>query len=181
MMMELFGKKTCPPEEHMEWDNTMFLIETGGLRILHWGDNRQNPPDDVWEMMKDIDIALLPVSDDGHILTPRWGKKIAEKLNAKVIIPHHYYIEGLNLENAGWELPAVQFTRMMDHTFLDKDTISLSPEKIKDYKQHVMYFGEHTVTDIFKWKPPTYEVENVPLPEPVKAWERFKPKNGDRY
>jgi hypothetical protein len=29
-------------------------------------------------MMKDIDIAMLPVSDDGQIMTPRWGKEIAE-------------------------------------------------------------------------------------------------------
>jgi L-ascorbate metabolism protein UlaG (beta-lactamase superfamily) len=181
MMMQLFGKKTCPPGEHMEWCNTMFLIEVGGLRILHWGDNRQNPPEDVWDMMKDIDIAMLPVSDDGHIMTPRWGKEIAEKLNAKVVIPHHYYIEGLNTPNAGWELSAEQFTRMLDHTFLDTHTIKLSPKKIKNYKQHVMYFGEHTLVDIYKWEAPTYEVKNVPLPEPVKAWERFKPKNGDKY
>ena len=181
MMMQLFGKKTTPPNETMEWCNTMFLIEVGGLRILHWGDNRQNPPEDTWEIMKDIDIALLPVSDDGHILTPRWGKEIAEKLNAKVIIPHHYYIEGLNAPNAGWELSAEQFTRMLDHTFLDTHTVKLSPKKIKNYKQHVMYFGEHTVTKIYKWQAPTYEVKNVPLPDPVKAWERFKPKNGKKY
>jgi hypothetical protein len=44
-----------------------------------------------------------------------------------------------------------------------------------------MYFGEHTLTDIFKWQAPTYETENVPLPDPVKAWERFKPANGEKY
>ena len=181
MVLQMFGKQTRPPGETMEWCNSMFLIETGGLRILHWGDNRQNPPDDVWDMIQDIDIALLPVSDDGHILTPRWGVKIAEKLNAKVVIPHHYYVEGLNAPNAGWELPAAQFTRMLDHTFLDSHTVSLSPEKIKDYKQHVMYFGEHTVTEIFKWTPPDYLGPNAPLPEPARAWERLKPAKGDRY
>jgi hypothetical protein len=98
-----------------------------------------------------------------------------------VVIPHHYYIEGLNTPNAGWELSAEQFTRMFDHTFLDTHTIKLSPEKIKDHKQHVMYFGAHTLTDIYKWEAPAYEVKNMPLPEPVKAWERFKPKNGDKY
>jgi L-ascorbate metabolism protein UlaG (beta-lactamase superfamily) len=181
MMMQLFNKKTSTPNEHMEWDNSMYLIETGGLRILHWGDNRQNPPEDVCDMMKDIDIVLLPVSDDGHILTPRWGRKIAEKLNAKVVIPNHYYIEGLNTPNAGWELPAVQFTRMMEHTFIKEPTISFTPEKIKDYKQHVMYFGDNIATNIYKWAPPAYDGPNVPLPEPVKAWERFKPKNRDTY
>lgn len=181
MMMELFGKKTCPPGEHMEWDNTMFLIETGGLRILHWGDNRQNPPQDVWDMMKDIDIALLPVSDDGHILTPRWGMEITKKLNAKVVIPNHYYIEGLNAPNAGWELPAEQFTRMLDHTFLDMHTITLSQEKIKNYKHHVMYFGENIATKIYKWSMPAYDAGNARLPEPAKAWERFKPKKGNKY
>jgi hypothetical protein len=70
---------------------------------------------------------------------------------------------------------------MMDHTILDSPTIQLNPEKIKDYEQHVMYFGDHILTDIYKWQPPTYEVENVPLPDPVKAWERFKPAQGDRY
>ena len=70
---------------------------------------------------------------------------------------------------------------MLDHTFLDTHTISLSPEQIKDYKQHVMYFGENTVTEIYKWQAPEYRAENAPLPEPVKAWERFKPAKGDRY
>jgi hypothetical protein len=44
-----------------------------------------------------------------------------------------------------------------------------------------MYFGEHTLTKIYKWEAPTYEVKNVPLPTPAKAWDRFKPKNGDKY
>jgi len=86
-----------------------------------------------------------------------------------------------NAPNAGWELSAEQFTRMLDHTFLKEHTIKLSPKKIKNYKQHVMYFGENIATKIYKWEAPTYEAQNKPLPDPVKAWERFKPKNKERY
>jgi hypothetical protein len=98
-----------------------------------------------------------------------------------VVTPHHYCIEELNTPHAGWELSAEQFTRMLDHTFMDTYMIKLSPKKIKKHKRHVMYFGNHTVTKIYKWEVPTYEEKNAPLPEPLKAWERFKPKNGDKY
>jgi len=79
MMLKLFGKKTTPPGEHMEWDNTMFLIETGGMRILCWGDNRQNPPEDVWEMMRQ------KVTDPATPIKKRLGDYFTEKEKERVI------------------------------------------------------------------------------------------------
>jgi hypothetical protein len=48
----------------------MILIETGGMKILHWGDNRQNPPQEMFDQIGDIDIYISAISDDGHITTP---------------------------------------------------------------------------------------------------------------
>ena len=38
-----FGASPCPPNNPHHMDMSMYLIETGGLRILMWGDNRHNP------------------------------------------------------------------------------------------------------------------------------------------
>lgn len=41
---EFQGIDITPPNNPRSWDHCLLLIETGGLRILHWGDNRHNPP-----------------------------------------------------------------------------------------------------------------------------------------
>ena len=73
IITQVINEDPCFPGETTQWNNSMFVIETGGLRFLHWGDNRQNPPDEVWDMIGDIDIAFLAVSDEGHILSHKWG------------------------------------------------------------------------------------------------------------
>ena len=152
-------------------DNTIYVIETGGLKIVHWGHNRQNPPEDIWEQLQDVDIAILPVTDDGRQLTPEWADRIAEKMNAKVVIPCHYFIEGINIENHGWGKASDGYTLAHEHTVLQDATITVSSESIKDHKQHVMYFGgvvnfeklEHRAEKM------TDSVAKVPEVKPV--WE----------
>jgi hypothetical protein len=38
-----FGFSTCPPNNPLAFDNTVQILETGGLRIALWGDNRPEP------------------------------------------------------------------------------------------------------------------------------------------
>jgi L-ascorbate metabolism protein UlaG (beta-lactamase superfamily) len=81
-----------PPNNPRSWDNTLVVIETGGLRILHWGDNRHTAPDAVWEMLGHIDIALLPVDDSQHVMGYGMVQSIIDRLKPKVVIPHHYFV-----------------------------------------------------------------------------------------
>ena len=161
------------PFPNVDWedrDNSILLIETGGLRIVHWGDNRQNPPQDIWDQLTDIDVAILPVSDDGRTLTPEWADKIAQKMNAKVIIPTHYFMSNINIPNAGWGKSAVEYAQTHDHTLLDTHTVKLSPETIKDYQQHVLYFGEHVPFDTSDLA--LSEADAAPeIPEVNPVWE----------
>jgi L-ascorbate metabolism protein UlaG (beta-lactamase superfamily) len=164
------------PFPNVAWedrDNTIYLIETGGLRIVHWGDNRQNPPQDVWDRLQNIDIAILPVSDDGRTLTPEWADKIAQKMGAKVVIPTHYFLEGINIPNAGWDKSAIEYAQAREHTLLDTHTITFSSETIKGYNNHVIYFGNNV----------PFEIESVSLsdtnttaelPEVNAVWEQYK-------
>jgi len=163
------------PFPNVDWedrDNSIILIETGGLRIAHWGDNRQNPPEDIWEQLQDIDIAFLPVSDDGRTLTPEWADKIAEKMNAKVIVPIHYFMENINIPGAGWGKTAEEYTKAHSHTMLDSHTIRLNPKAIKDHKMHVLYFGEQVPFDTSDFA--LEEVQaSADLPEVKPVWENL--------
>ena len=169
VMEKLYPFPNVDPKDR---DNSILLIETGGLRIVHWGDNRQNPPQDIWDKLQDIDIVILPVTDDGRTLTPEWADKIAKKMNAKVIIPSHYYFEGINIPGAGWDKTAIEYTKSHDHTLLDTHTINLSPEKVKDYNMHVIYFGENVPFELEKVE--LSESNDVPdLPEVEPVWEKY--------
>ena len=166
------GKDPCPPGETTQWNNTMYVIETGGLRFLHWGDNRQNPPDHVWEMIGDIDVAFLSVSDDGHILTPKWADVVMKRLGAKIVIPSHYYVHGVGVPHAGGLESALEWTRTHPHTLLESPTLVLTQESVAPYEQHVMYFGDHVPFEVTGTEPEP-QTEIPPVPEPAKAWERF--------
>jgi L-ascorbate metabolism protein UlaG (beta-lactamase superfamily) len=186
ILEKAFGKHNYPPGENMEWDNSIILIETEDFRIVHWGDNRQNPPREIFDQLHDIDIFLSAVSDDGHITTPRWGEKIGKEImNAKVVFPGHYNVEGINHPWASGIIDAAQFTRMHDHTFIRERSVSLSKEEIKDYNFHVMYFGENVDWDVLKWPhkfPYNYPVQPLDVwPGDHREWERYKPKNRSHY
>ena len=56
-----FGADPYPPNNPGHLDMVTYVVETGGLRILIWGDNRHNAPDDVWKAWGKIDVLTLPV------------------------------------------------------------------------------------------------------------------------
>jgi L-ascorbate metabolism protein UlaG (beta-lactamase superfamily) len=176
LVINFIDEDPCPPNETLQWDNSMYLIETGGLRILHWGDNRQNPPGRVWDMIGDVDIAILAISDDGHILSQKWADVVMKKVKANIVIPGHYYVEGVNIPDAYGLESAAKWTAKHEHTLLDSGTITLSPEEVKKYDQHVMYFGDHTAYPAGGSLPTNKPGELPPVPEPARAWRRFKQK-----
>ena len=89
---DLYDTDITPPGNPRSWDNTLVVVETGGLRILHWGDNRHDAPAHVWDRLGRIDIALLPVDGSQHVMSFQSTAAIIARLQPKVVIPHHYYI-----------------------------------------------------------------------------------------
>jgi L-ascorbate metabolism protein UlaG (beta-lactamase superfamily) len=63
--------ETCPPNNVIGFDNAIELIETGGLRIAIWGDNRAAPDPFLDHYLKNVDVLILPVES---VLTPRGGR-----------------------------------------------------------------------------------------------------------
>ena len=82
----------CPPTNFRHMDNNVYVIETGGMRFLMWGDNRPEPPQEVWDRIGSVDVVFVPVDGSRHILDYEQADSVVEKSGAKIAIPHHYLV-----------------------------------------------------------------------------------------
>lgn len=148
----LGGVAIEPPDNPRSWDNCLIVVETGGLRLLHWGDNRHDPPDAVWAALGAIDIALLPVDGSQHVMGFVHVAAILERLRPKVVVPHHYYIWDL-VQRGSTLLPADDWVaeRPSAQT-LDGPDCRFTPASITGLDGHVVHFGEHVAFDKQAWR-----------------------------
>ena len=166
------GRDPCPPHDTTQWNNVLFVIETGNLRILHWGDNRQNPPDSVWDLIGDIDVAILPIDDGGHILSAEWADHVIKKLQPNIVIPSHYYIERLNNPHWFFHETADEWVAERKHTLLDSGTLKLNQARVGKHDGEVLYFGNHIAPNLEYPTSAPAELDGT-VPEPVEAWKRL--------
>jgi hypothetical protein len=89
-----FGFPTCPPNNPLAFDNTIQIVETGGLRITVWGNNRPEPDAHLDKMLANLDVFILPVDGTEHILTYREVNAIIARYHPKAVIPAHYLVKG---------------------------------------------------------------------------------------
>ena len=134
----------CPPGNYRHFDNSLFLIETGGMKLLMWGDNRPEPPQEVWDKIGQVDIVFVPVDGSKHILDYAQADSVVEKTGAKVAIPHHYLVPETTFYTSTLQ-PATEWVETHDNTMLDKSSITIKPADLDGKKGHVMYFGSHNV------------------------------------
>ncbi len=134
---------TRPPDNWRCFDNCLVLIETAGMRILHWGDNRPDPPEHVWNKIGKIDIALLPIDDSFHVLGPSQIDDIIDRLDAKVVIPHHYFIWDITTRGSTLRSPKQWVDARPDAIWTDTGSIKLEREFVASQRHRVICFGEH--------------------------------------
>ena len=141
-----FGVDACPPNNPNHMDMVVYLVETGGIRTLIWGDNRHNPAPGFWDAIGEVDVLTLPVDGSQHILSYDMGNDIVAKLKPKVIIPTHYLNETTSytlttLQNADeWVKSQASFQ------MLDSASLSLNAGEVAGMKQEFMYFGHNAQT-----------------------------------
>lgn len=140
-------EQICPPGNYRHLDNSLYVIETGGLRLLMWGDNRPNPPQEVWDRIGEIDVVFVPVDGSRHILDYQQADSVVAKSKAKAAIPHHYLVPETTFYTSTL-LPATEWAETHENTMLENSSIELSPADLKGKKGHVIYFGSNNaVTD----------------------------------
>ncbi len=135
---------TCPPANVLGFDNAIQIIETGGLRIAIWGDNRPVPDPSLDHYLRNVDVLILPIET---ILTPAEVDSIVRKFDPKAVIPAHYFLNGLTtdisqLESAdGWV--SSQDKLHADVRRLDGADLTLNAAALKGSHHRIYYFGDH--------------------------------------
>ena len=134
----------CPPTNFRHMDNSLYIIETGGMRLLMWGDNRPNPPQEVWDRIGQVDIVFVPVDGSRHILDYEQADSVVTKSGAKVAIPHHYLVPETTFYTSTL-MPATEWAQTHEHTMLTSPSIELSTADLAGKQGHVMYFGSNNM------------------------------------
>ena len=70
-------------------ENTLFVIEMGGIRIAHCGDLGQILTDDQLEQIGHIDVLMIPVGGY-YTIDAQAAWENVNKINPRIVIPMHY-------------------------------------------------------------------------------------------
>ncbi len=152
IILEFDGIDIAPPNNPRSWDHCLIVIETGELRIVDWGDNRHNPPEEVWDMLGEIDIALLPVDSSRHVMSWDMVEHVIDRLEPKIIVPHHYYIYDVIQRQSTLQTADAWVEARDGAVWLDGPTNTYTPEDIADLERVVHYFGPHVAFDPAAWR-----------------------------
>jgi L-ascorbate metabolism protein UlaG (beta-lactamase superfamily) len=136
--------ETCPPNNAIGLDNAIQIIETGGLRIAVWGDNRAVPDPSLDHYLINVDVLILPIET---VLTHDEVDAILRKYEPRAIIPAHYFVKGLTTEGAGLEAPDrwlhyQEKAHPADIVHLDTAELNLNAITLKGAHRRVFYFGD---------------------------------------
>ena len=140
-----------PPNNPRSWDHCLLLIETGDLKILAWGDNRHNPPEEVWGAVNNVDIVLLPIDDSQHVISFPHAGEIIQRLSPSVIIPHHYYIFDVTVRQSTLQPADGWLSTQSNVVRLTSPSANYHPKDLIHAKNRIDFFDGHVAFDKKKW------------------------------
>ena len=117
--------------------NFLFVIETGGLRIVHFGDIGQEAlTDEQLAAIGKVDLAITQFSNSFSMMDAagRKGFRLMDQVKPRLIIPTHF--DGASLEIAAglWE-----------GYYATSRTVSLAPESLPEKQSLLLMGAEYTV------------------------------------
>lgn len=77
--------------------NTIYTIETEGIKICHLGDLGHILSDEQIDKIGNVDILLIPVGGKYTIDTQE-AIEVINQIEPRIIIPMHYKVNGLNID-----------------------------------------------------------------------------------
>jgi len=98
------GRHARTGGESIGYRNIVFVIEAGGLRLCHLGDNEApagaagegaGPLAEAIKAGGPIDVLMIPVDAEHRVLTDADAKRWIEALSPRIVIPMHYLLPGL--------------------------------------------------------------------------------------
>ena len=102
--------------------NLIYRIDAEGLSIAHLGDLGHLPTEEQVKALAPLDAVMIPVG--GHFtIDAATAKKVAEMLQAKVVLPMHYTTNA----TAGWPIGTVDaFTSLSEEKAEELDLLRLT-------------------------------------------------------
>ncbi|CAN5795007.1 MBL fold metallo-hydrolase [soil metagenome] len=85
--------------------NMIFVLESGGVRVCHLGDNRYPPPAEIVNAIGHVDVLTVPADDSCHLLNYDEVDGFIETFNPRVTIPVHYFVPGVTAAESTLEPP----------------------------------------------------------------------------
>jgi L-ascorbate metabolism protein UlaG (beta-lactamase superfamily) len=145
---EVFGEAgvALPPDNPMHLDNSIIHVETGGLRVVVWGDNRPDPEAHIVAALKGIDVLILPLDGSEHILTAEDAANLRETLAPRVMIPCHYRTGSAVSVLSTLQTADAWVDSMPSPLRLRSPSWSFSAGDIKHFSGKAVYFGDHFLT-----------------------------------
>ncbi len=138
-----FNQDFCPPNNYLHMDNFIQIIETGGMRIAHWGDNRPLPAKFADELLKGIDVLIMNIDGSSHILSYEDIDATLLRYQPKVVIPGHYYTQGISSVLSTLSNADEWVSRQKEVVRLNQSEIIFNVNEIKLFKSRVYYFGNN--------------------------------------
>ncbi|QTL02165.1 MBL fold metallo-hydrolase [Aquabacter sp. L1I39] len=147
MTRRLTDTRTTPPDNARSFDNCLILVEVAGLKILHWGDNRPNPPEHVWDAIGAVDIALLPVDGSQHVMSYAQVEEVAARLKAHLVVPHHYGIWDVTMRASTLLPPDEWVNGRPGSLWTESGAVRLDAASVKTHDNVALCFGPHVAFD----------------------------------
>lgn len=141
-----FGVNACPPDNVGHMDMVVYLVETGGIRTLIWGDNRPDPAPGFWEAIGQVDVLTLPVDGSEHILSYEQANAIVDRLKPKVVIPTHYLSETTTYTLSTLQTADDWVKDQKSFSMLDTATLKLDAASVAGMDREFKYFGHNALT-----------------------------------
>ncbi len=109
-------------------ENTIFIVETDGLRLAHLGDLGHILSPDIIGAIGDVDIVFVPVGGV-YTIGPEEAKMVVEALRPRVTIPMHYFTSYIKLPLR----PVDDFISLFkDVRYLDGDRIEIEASNLPE-------------------------------------------------
>ena len=81
--------------------NLIVVLEVAGTRICLAADSQAEIGDRLRDEIGPVDLLTVAVDDEGHILDADGAERLADILRPRVVLPTHYFIEGLTDPGSG--------------------------------------------------------------------------------
>lgn len=105
--------------------NLVFLFFMDGLTICHLGDIGESFTPELASLLKPVDVLMIPVGGN-YTIDAAEAKKYLDGIQAKIVIPMHFYTPGLEIDISGVE----EFLSYFNHIEKAGSEISIEKEQL---------------------------------------------------